>query len=326
MTGANAGTKVDVSVIVAAWKAADVIGRAAASALASTGVTVEVIIVDDASPDATFATASLLAATDLRIIVDRLPVNSGPSVARNRAIELARGEFVAVLDADDTMKPCRLASLIAQMRATGADIGLDNMIDVDEEGRSLGEKPFLKSDAFARDREIDLASWAWYNQPTGGTDSAGYLKPVIRRAKLVDTSTSYDNGLRNSEDYYLLAHLLALGARMTYRAEPGYLYTRSSSSTSYRLKPANTRSILDAEIRFQSLFNGRFSEAETKALARRKRTLRNLDQFVGTVEAIKTRKIGAALGLLASDLRATAFTLGTLGKVALGKVLRRKLV
>lgn len=317
---------IDVSVIVAAWKASDVIGRAAASALASNGVTVEVIIMDDASPDCTFETARQLAANDPRIVVDRLPVNSGPSAARNRAIELARGEYIAVLDADDTMKPDRLASMIARMRATGADIALDNMIDVDESGRPLGDKPFLKSGAFARDREIDLATWAWYNQPTGGTDSAGYLKPVIGRAKLFETGASYDNALRNSEDYYLLAHLLAHGARMTYLAEPGYLYTRSSRSTSYRLKPANTRSILDAEVRFQSRFKGRFTEAETKALARRKRTLRNLDQFVGTVEAIKTRKIGAALGLLASDLRATAFTLGTLGKVALGKVLRRKLV
>lgn len=317
---------IDVSVIVAAWKATDVIARAIESALASTGIGLEVIIVDDASPDATFDTVQRLAAEDPRIVVDRLPANAGPSTARNRAIELARGEFIAVLDADDTMKPGRLADLIARMRASGADIAVDNMIDVDEAGRPLGDRPFLKSDAFARDREIDLATWAWFNQPTGGTDSAGYLKPVIRRARLQELGISYDNGLRNSEDYYLLAHLLASGARMIYRAEPGYLYTRSSGSTSYRLKPANTRSILDAEIRFQSRYQDRFSATETRALVRRKRTLRNLDQFVGTVEAIKTRRIGAAIGLLVSDLRATAFTLSTLGKVALGKVLRRKLV
>ncbi len=322
----NAASKIDVSVIIAAWKAANVIEHALASALASANLTVEVIVVDDASPDATFEIASQLAATDRRIVVDRLATNSGPSAARNRAIELARGEFIAVLDADDTMKPGRLTALVAAMRAASADVALDNMIDVDEAGRPLSDKPFLKSDVFARDREIDLATWAWFNQPTGGTDSAGYLKPVIRRATLQTSGISYDNGLRNSEDYYLLAHLLASGARMIYRAEPGYLYTRSPNSTSYRLKPVNTRSILDAEIRFQSRFKGRFSETETKALARRTRTLRNLDQFVGTVEAIKTRRIGAALGLLASDLRATAFTLGTLGKVALGKVLRRKLV
>lgn len=317
---------IDVSVIVAAWKAADVLPRSVPSALASTGVTGEVIIVDDASPDGTLAAARNLAANDARIVVDSLPANAGPSAARNRGIQLARGEFIAVLDADDTMKPGRLAALVALARKTGADIALDNMMDVDEVGQPLGTKPFLKSDKFAKDQDIDLAIWAWFNQPIGGGDCLGYLKPLIRRSKLIDTNTAYDNSLRNSEDYYLLAHLLAQGARMTYSSDPGYFYTRSSSSTSYRLKPENTRTILDAEERFQARFKGRFSPAETSALARRKRTLRNLHQFVATVEAIKTRRIGTALGLMASDLRASAFTLGTLGKVALGKALRRKLV
>ena len=84
-------TRPDVSVIIAAWKAADLVECAVRSALMSRGVTIEVIVVDDASPDRTFAVLKQLAAHDPRVIIDRLTSNGGPSVARNRAIDLVPG-------------------------------------------------------------------------------------------------------------------------------------------------------------------------------------------------------------------------------------------
>ena len=90
----------DVSVLIAAYRAGTVLPRAVRSALDSAGVRVEVIVVDDASPDATFAVAEGLAA-DHRIRVARLERNGGPSAAHNRALEMARGRWVAVLDADE---------------------------------------------------------------------------------------------------------------------------------------------------------------------------------------------------------------------------------
>ena len=71
----------DVSVIVAAWKAARTVNHAAQSALASTGVAVEVVVVDDASPDDTWCVLQQLAATDPRIVIDKLTINGGPSAA-----------------------------------------------------------------------------------------------------------------------------------------------------------------------------------------------------------------------------------------------------
>jgi succinoglycan biosynthesis protein ExoO len=315
-----------VSVIVAAWKAAGCIERSIGSALASTGVRLEVIVIDDASPDGTSEKVRQLAAADARIVAERLPENSGPSVARNRAIELARGRYVAVLDADDAMLPGRLASLVAIADKNGADIVADNMTGVDEAGRTLGDKPFLRSAEFGRARDIDLATWISFNQPIGGGDCLGYLKPLIRRAKLVELGIAYDPSLRNSEDYYVIANLLAAGARMTYSPDAGYLYTRSTGSTSHRLQPSQTRAWLDAEKRFQDKHAPRLSAGETAALARRERMLRNVNQLIAVVDAVKARKFGASLGLVASDMRGSAFTFGALAKVAIGKILRRKLV
>ena len=316
----------DVSVIIAAWKAEGFLERAVKSALASNGVNVEVIVVDDASPDGTIALALTLASADARVIAERLGTNGGPSAARNRAIDLATGRYVAVLDADDTMAPERLATMVKHADATGADITVDNMIEVDEAGRRLGAGHFLTSDAFALDRDIDLTTWVALNEPMKAGDCIGYLKPLIRRQALVKAGARYDLALRNSEDYYLVADLLAGGMRMKYLASAGYFYTRSSGSTSHRLRPAHTQAWLDAEKRFADRHSAKLSASDRRGVARRWRALRNVHHMIATTDAVKDRKLGRALGVMASDIGGAMFTLGVFSRIALGKVLRRKLV
>jgi succinoglycan biosynthesis protein ExoO len=316
----------NVSVLIAAWKAESFLSRAVASALSSTDLDVEVIIVDDASPDGTYILAQQLAATDPRIVSHRLAANSGPSAARNQALALARGRYVAVLDADDAFLPGRLSALAKHADATGADIVVDNMIEVDDAGEKLGSSAFLKSSAFAADREIDLLTWIAFNQPMKGGDCIGYLKPLIRRDTLLVSGTSYDTDLRNSEDYYLVANLLAAGKGMRYLATPGYLYTRSRGSTSFRLKPEHTRAWLAAEQRLTEVHGSQFSAEVRKATARRLRALRNVNQLVAATHAVQARKLGDALAVMASDIQGAWYTLGVFTRIAMGKLLRRKLV
>lgn len=327
MTAGSAGRaadSLDVSVIVAAWKAATFIEKAIASALASTGARVEVIAVDDASPDATFSTLQRLADADPRISALRLSTNGGPSAARNLAIQRARGRYIAVLDADDAMEPGRLAKLVATADATNADIVVDNMMEVDESGSPLSPTPFLKSRDFATAREINLTTWIRFNNPMSGGDTLGYLKPLIRRSKLLDTGITYDPSLRNSEDYYLVANLLAAGASMTYTPSAGYFYTRSAGSTSHRLKPEQTRAWLEAEARFVTQHGTDLSSDERKAQAQRGRALRNVNQLIAIIDTLKTRKLAASARLVASDLRGATYAFGVLAKVAIGKALGRK--
>ena len=324
MTGSRMQRVVDVSVIVAAWKAAAFIERAISSALTSTGVAVEVVAVDDASPDSTFDTLARMAAQDDRIVAKRLSINAGPSAARNLAIDTARGRYVAVLDADDAMQPDRLAALVALADQTGADVVVDNMTEVDESGKPLGSGLFLKSPEFAQARDINLTTWVRFNNPMAGGDSLGYLKPLIRRQKLLETRIAYDTTLRNSEDYYFIAHLLAAGMRITYTPSAGYFYTRAMGSTSHRLKPAQTRAWLDAEKRFAARFAAAFSREEAAELSRRMRVLSNVNQLVAVTDAMKARNLGASALLLVSDLRGSAYTMGMFARVAISRALGRK--
>lgn len=314
----------DVSVIIACWNAAAHVERAITSALESENLAIEVIAVDDASTDTTSQVLRRLAAIDSRVIVDRLQANGGPSAARNRAIARARGRFIAILDADDAMSPDRLARLVALAENRRADIAVDNMQDVDATGARLGSTLFLRSARFARAGNIDLETWIAFNQPLKPGDCLGYLKPIIRRDALERLQSSYDPALRNSEDYYLVAGLLAAGARMSYTPEPGYLYTRAAGSTSHRLKPEHTQAWLGAEQAFQQRHAATLPTGLQKALATRLRALRNVNQFVAAVEALKARRIFAFMRLLATDIRATAFTLRTFGALALAKLTGRK--
>jgi succinoglycan biosynthesis protein ExoO len=317
MTPANG--PIDVSVIMPAWKASGFIGAAVASALASEGVSVEVVAVDDASPDDTFATLRTLAAADARLLIDRMPVNAGPSAARNRAIELASGRYIAVLDADDTISPDRLQRLVALADTEHADIVVDDMLEVDERGQRIGEATFLKAGVFRQDLAIDLALWVHFNQPLKPIDCIGYLKPVFRRATLDRLGERYDTALRNSEDYYLVANLLAKGAAMRYASEPGYYYRRSTASTSHRLKPAETRAWVAAEAAFRAC-HGQLTLTQVAALDARARLLRDIDHFVTALELAKAKRIPQLVGHLAVDPQASLFTLVAFARIARAKV------
>ena len=106
-----------VSVLIPCFRCAATVGRAVASALAQTEPPLEVVVVDDASPDGTPDVLAELARADERVRVIRLARNGGAAVARNAAWDAARGELVALLDADDRWHPEKLAIQTAFMRA-----------------------------------------------------------------------------------------------------------------------------------------------------------------------------------------------------------------
>ena len=316
----------DVSIIVAAWRCGDKIRPAIHSALAARDVSIEVIVVDDASPDDTFEVLRDIAAQDPRVRIDRLAANSGPSGARNRAIDLASGEFIAVLDADDAMSPERLRHMMECARTNGADIVIDDLIAVDADGRRSEGRPFLKSSFFRQSRPIDLATWVRYNTPARGRDSIGYLKPLIRRALLNRMGVRYDPELRNGEDYDLIARLLACGARMHFTAQAGYFYQRSPGSISHRLTPKHTRDWIEADIRFNNRFGASLAPDARRALLSRRRGLNDAHLFICSVEAIKQGRGRDLPGLFLKSPLSAPFSAGVLGRIALGKVIGRRIV
>jgi hypothetical protein len=95
----NDGPK--VSVIIPAYNAEKTVGIALASMRQQTWQNLEILVVDDASSDATCRIVEAAAAADQRVRLLRQPQNAGAYAARNRGLDSATGEYVTVHDADD---------------------------------------------------------------------------------------------------------------------------------------------------------------------------------------------------------------------------------
>lgn len=110
-----------VSILMPALNAAAFLPRAVASVVAQTRQDWELIIADDGSTDDTPGLARDLARADPRIRVLPAPETGprGAAAARNRAMEVARGRYLAFLDADDEWLPEKLARQLGWMEAEG---------------------------------------------------------------------------------------------------------------------------------------------------------------------------------------------------------------
>jgi glycosyltransferase involved in cell wall biosynthesis len=95
-----------ISVVIPAFNSSATLNAAVESARAQTLRPAEIIVVDDASRDETWAVLGTLVGRDLKPI--RCTENRGGAAARNRGIEAASGEFIAFLDADDVWAPEKL--------------------------------------------------------------------------------------------------------------------------------------------------------------------------------------------------------------------------
>lgn len=117
-----------ISVIIAAYQAQDFIAEAVRSALAQGVADIEILISPDESCDA--ANYSFLAQLDPRVrVLGDVPVRTGPGLARNRALTMARGDFIALLDADDLWQPDYLARLMPLAERHGAAFGKTRLTD-----------------------------------------------------------------------------------------------------------------------------------------------------------------------------------------------------
>lgn len=95
-----------VSIITPVYNSEKYIGETIRSVLAQTHNNWEMLIADDCSKDNTAAVVKQF--TDPRIKYFKLEKNSGAAVARNEALEKAKGKYIAFLDADDLWKPTKL--------------------------------------------------------------------------------------------------------------------------------------------------------------------------------------------------------------------------
>src|SRR5579883_3127014 len=104
-----------ISVVIPAYNAARTIGATLRSVIDQTYPNIEIIVVDDGSTDGTAAIVRSVLAGEprLRFVAQG---NAGVAAARNAGAALARGDFIAPVDADDLWHPTKLAKQMELMK------------------------------------------------------------------------------------------------------------------------------------------------------------------------------------------------------------------
>ena len=128
-----------VSIIMPTYNCGAFIGETIATVQAQTYSHWELLVVDDCSTDDTAEVVASLAKSDPRIRYVRLETNSGAAMARNRAMELAQGRYMAFLDSDDLWHPDKLRRQIDFMTSRGAAMSCTAYAQIDEQGVPTGK-------------------------------------------------------------------------------------------------------------------------------------------------------------------------------------------
>lgn len=127
-----------VSIIMPAYNCEDFIGITLDSVINQTYQNWEVIVVDDCSTDNTAKLVQEYVKKDNRIKYHKLDKNSGAAVARNKAVDLANGKYMAFLDSDDVWFPEKLTKQIGYMEENAYTFTCTSYTKIDEDGEYLG--------------------------------------------------------------------------------------------------------------------------------------------------------------------------------------------
>lgn len=128
----------EVSIITPAYNAARFIGQAMASVQAQSLQNWEMVVADDASSDQTAELVAAQSRLDPRIRLVRREGNGGSGPARNAALAVARGRFVAFLDSDDLWLPAKLERQLDFMKAQGCALSYTAYRRISSDGRDVG--------------------------------------------------------------------------------------------------------------------------------------------------------------------------------------------
>jgi GT2 family glycosyltransferase len=143
-TPAHSGATPEISVVITYYNYAEFIAEAVESVIASDGVEVELIVVDNHSnPDDRKVVEDLVESYSwfpIRLITTA--VNRGPSGARNLGAKHARGEFIFLLDADNTVLPKGLPLLHGALTESGAAFAYGLLECFGAEGSVLSALPW----------------------------------------------------------------------------------------------------------------------------------------------------------------------------------------
>lgn len=285
-----------VSIIMPAYNVAPYVGAAIRSALAQTFTDFELIVVDDGSKDDTAEIVRELVREDERVRLVQ-QANRGLAGARNTALRASRGEFLALLDSDDTWEPEFLAAQLALLDAhPDVDIVTGNgwYLDGPRNGQLARPCPDPRPDP-------ELASII-------GDEWSVFIMSVFRR-RVYTGIGPFDETMRSNEDYDFWLRAALAGFVFLRNDRPlGHYRVRTDSLSASNVRML--RGILHVYTKLRpeignrpgemAILQKQISRFEAELLAAEARLALELADFAAAQEylgALHARRGGASLRL-----------------------------
>lgn len=282
-----------VSIVVTTYNGRAWIDRALRSALRQTHPNIEVILVDDASTDGTWEYVQQQYGDTVRLL--RNERNRGPSASRNRAIDVASGDWFMQLDGDDWIAPNRVEHLLQLATTNHATIVADDQLLVMDGTDSPIGTNFIANGL--QRRFYDALSIEQFV-----LCDLGYLKPMIQLSLLRVSGIRYPEHIRYGEDFIFLYSLLLHGA--TFSISPELLYFMRRGNTGslttqrdplFQQVIASTETLLSDALAHHQLTIA----AALKTRIHQLQTLRRGERIVGQLRARRAfavADLGALIG------------------------------
>ena len=216
--------KEKVSIIVPMYNAGKFIGKAIETVLSQTYENWEMLIMNDVSTDNSLAVVNEFAKKDDRIKVVNTEKNMGVVKGRNHLIDLARGKYIAFLDADDYWHSEKLEKQIQFMKEKNASISCTEYTRVRENGEKINEV-VIKS-------EISYTDMLKNN----------YLGCLTVMYDVEKVGKRYFKELKKNEDYVLWLEIVK-DVKIIYGLKENLAYYRvlDNSRSSNKVKTAKVR-------------------------------------------------------------------------------------
>lgn len=230
-----------ISVMIPVYNAERYLDRCVESVVNQTHSRLEIILVDDGSPDACPRFCQEWQARDPRIRVIHQE-NRGLGLARNAGLELARGTYAAFLDADDWISPSHIANLYAAAEIHRADVVLGSFTGVSADGRMQAHPLELEEKCYQGQEIVDqlllpmIAPGEEQRQDVQIESSACmnlYRMDVLRTYDIQFISERYSVG----EDLHFNVDVLHHADRAAVTRETGYFYRENPNSLTRAYDP-----------------------------------------------------------------------------------------
>lgn len=244
-----------VSIVIPVYNAEKYLRKAVASVLTQDFTDWELILVDDGSRDGSGALCDELAVSDSRIRVFHTP-NGGVTAARSFGVAQACGEWIAFVDADDTLLPSALTVMLA--KSAGCDVVIGNKQIVTRSGATEEVMNTVDAQLTPHDFLADLITNRVSQFITGR---------IFRRSLFEGGTVSIPRELVMAEDFIMNVQLGNKASRVAVITDFVYGYHVYDESVSHTFRTSLAYEALFCRCLEESVARGPYAAGLTDELA-----------------------------------------------------------